>query len=182
VDSKKTYIIHNSADKHLARRLAFDLRMAGVDAWFDEWEIRVGHSIVDKMHEGIYASAAFVVLISRASSNAYWVKREVDAAFKRVQADQAVILPVRVDDSDVPPLLSGYRWTDLRNYELALMELLDGLLERDRRPPLLGRGTSRIRRRAAFQFSDDAERLALWLHDKSAPGYDFSATYFGITM
>ena len=47
------FIAHSSADKELVRHLAMDLIARDISVWFDEWEIRVGHSLMDKIESGI---------------------------------------------------------------------------------------------------------------------------------
>ena len=43
---------HRSVDKPRVREVARTLREAGIDAWFDEWEIKPGDDIVTKIVRG----------------------------------------------------------------------------------------------------------------------------------
>ena len=58
------FLAHSSADKDLVRRLAIDLVARDISVWFDEWEIRVGHSLMDQIEAGITSSAYLGIVLS----------------------------------------------------------------------------------------------------------------------
>jgi hypothetical protein len=70
------FLSHSSADKMLARRLAADLRDAGVKVWFDEWEIETGDSISQRIQDGLRESDFVAVLLTRQSVEHGWVEKE----------------------------------------------------------------------------------------------------------
>lgn len=135
----KVFISHSSADKPTAHRLDADLRRHGIDTWLDAWEIKVGDSIIDKINQGIAECSAFLILVSRHSVASRWVREELNAATLRRILEKAKILPLRIDDSELPSLLAPMRHVDLRAYEESLEEVLDVLLDRDRRPHVAAR-------------------------------------------
>ena len=47
------FLSHSHADKDFARRLAMDLKRAGVRIWLDEAELKIGDSLIEKIREGI---------------------------------------------------------------------------------------------------------------------------------
>ena len=49
----KIFLSHSSKDKEFVRKLADDLKTYGLSVWFDEWEIKVGDSITNKISQGI---------------------------------------------------------------------------------------------------------------------------------
>lgn len=55
------FISHRRSDTNKAERLAQEIRRAGHRIWFDEWEIGIGDSIVDRMNQGLSGSAYVVV-------------------------------------------------------------------------------------------------------------------------
>ena len=61
VDPEKqplVYLAHGSEDKEtIVRPLAQRLLEKGIDVWFDNWEIRAGDSLRQKMEEGLLATA-----------------------------------------------------------------------------------------------------------------------------
>ena len=63
----KVFISHSSKNKKLARRLAKALKNHNIDVWFDEWEILVGHNIVDKVYDGIRHSDFLAIILTKES-------------------------------------------------------------------------------------------------------------------
>lgn len=110
------FICHASEDKPVAKRLARQIKNLGADVWLDEWEIKVGDSIVEKINGGIGEATHLCLLMSVHSANRPWVAREMSAALMRQLADKSVsILPVRIDATPLPALLADIRYADLRH-------------------------------------------------------------------
>lgn len=132
------FLCHASEDKALALRLATDLMSAGIDTFFDQWEIRAGDSIRQKLDAGIGECTHFLVLLSPRSSKKAWVNAELDAGFTRRLAAKCRLLPIRVELSlfELPPLLSGMHSPSLDDYEAALPALIADIHDVTRKPPL----------------------------------------------
>lgn len=62
------------------RRLAGDLRSAGVHVWIDDAEIRVGDSLLAKIEQGINGADYLAVVLSPNSIQSSWVQRELRVA------------------------------------------------------------------------------------------------------
>src|SRR5207245_3829644 len=58
------FICHASEDKAFVRRLVASLAALGVDCWFDEFELRIGDSLVAKIDEGLARSRHGDVVLS----------------------------------------------------------------------------------------------------------------------
>lgn len=114
-ESKKyhAFVSHSSQDKDAAKRLALDLQGRGYSVWFDEWEILVGHNIVDEVFGAIKQSHFMVVILSEASVKSRWVDEELTAAKTReIEGEQVVILPARLEECEIPPALAAKRYAD----------------------------------------------------------------------
>jgi hypothetical protein len=170
--SPKAFVCHSSLDRDVTFQLAEDLRKEGVQAWFAEWEIRGGDSLVDKINEGISGCDVFVVIISRNSLNSNWVRRELNAALIRRIQDNARLIPVRLDDSQVPPLIQDLHWISLTDYQAGFQNLVDDIFERDLRPPL---GEPKIVSRLVnpYNLSELAMRVGKWLLEMDEDGLDY---------
>src|ERR1017187_7399296 len=59
----RVFISHTSSDKSFVRRLAEELRTYNFRVWYDEWEVGIGDSIVEKVFEGLAASDALIVVL-----------------------------------------------------------------------------------------------------------------------
>jgi len=104
----KVFISHTYKDHDFVLQLVEKLKKDGIDVWFDEWELTVGDSIVQKINEGLEKSSFLIVVLSEHSVRSKWVQRELNSTLARqLGRDHNVILPVllELDFEDVPPLL-----------------------------------------------------------------------------
>ncbi len=137
----KAFISHASEDKtRFVVPFAERLRARGVDAWLDRWEMLPGDSLVDKIfEEGLRNAAAVVVVLSTYSVNKPWVREELNAAFvARVNAGSRLI-PVVLDECDVPAALASTLWEripDLTSYDSSFDRIVASITGVREKPPL----------------------------------------------
>lgn len=127
-DKKKVFVSHSSADKPFVRRLVDDLSKLGLDnIWYDERVIDVGDSIPQEIEKGLSGSDYVIVILSKNSAQSRWVKLELDASY---MSPETLILPVLIDDCEIPALLKARKYADFRtNYEKAFYELSQTLAD-----------------------------------------------------
>ncbi|MGB5988385.1 MAG: toll/interleukin-1 receptor domain-containing protein [Marinifilaceae bacterium] len=125
----KVFIAHASENKNSARKIAKNLTKNGYQAWFDEWEIKVGDSIVDKINDGIQDSSFMVVLFSKDSINKPWVKKEMNSGLiVELNKRNVFVLPALIEDCDIPPLFSDKRYADFtKSFDHGFDELVKSL-------------------------------------------------------
>jgi len=125
----KIFISHSSQDKRFVEQLAWNLRLFGFEVWYDEWELAVGDSIVDKVFEGLEASDTLIIVLSTVSVTSRWVREELSTAvMRRISENDIRILPVLIETCEIPTPLRHIRYADFRkNLEEALAQLLDSL-------------------------------------------------------
>jgi hypothetical protein len=127
------FLSHSSEDKPLARRIARDLQAAGHYVWLDEWEIHVGHSITQKIQQGLEKTDFVVVLLTRRSVESGWVEKEWQSRIGREIKQRSVeVLPVLANDCEIPLLLRDKKYADIRDYRLGFDELLRALAHHER--------------------------------------------------
>ena len=115
----RVFVSHASEDKErFVNSFAARLRENGVDAWLDKWEMLPGDSLVDKIfEEGLKDAQAVIVVLSRISVDKPWVREELNAAFvKRINTGSKLI-PVVIDDCEVPEALKSTLWQRIENLE-----------------------------------------------------------------
>lgn len=123
------FISHRKADDEAAERLADELRSAGHDVWFDEWEIGLGDSIVARMDEGLRGAAYLVLCYSASGVMSPWISREWMSALARQLEGQGVkLLPVRLTNGEPPAILADLRYADLAGDWDSGMEALKRVL------------------------------------------------------
>lgn len=125
--SGKIFISHASKDKDFVDQLVSDLAAHGIPVWYDKLDVRLGDSIPGKINSGISEAKYFLIVLSPAAVKSKWVQEELNAALMRQVASAGTFLiPVLVEDCDVPPLLNHRRFADFReSYEAGLEELLE---------------------------------------------------------
>ncbi len=119
----KVFISHNKADKSTARLIAMGIVEHGESVWFDEWDIRPGESIVGGIEKGITECDVFVIVWSKNAAESKWVGTELRAIIRRrVDVDNLRIVPILVDDTELPSLVADYRGFAL-NDESSIQEV-----------------------------------------------------------
>jgi hypothetical protein len=128
-DAPQVFLSHSSADKMLARRLAAGLRDAGVKVWFDEWSIETGDSISQAIQDGLRESDFVAVLLTRQSVEHGWVEKEWQSRIAlEAKTGRKLILPLKADDCELPPLLADRAFADFTiEYAAGLKQLLRAL-------------------------------------------------------
>ena len=128
---KSIFLCHSSIDKPKVRRLANDLLIAGSTVWFDEAEIKIGDSIIRKIEEGINKCDYLGVVLSSAAKESVWVRREVEMALtQEIVKDKVKVLPILVEDCEIPGFLLGKMYADFReeaNYSKELEKVIERL-------------------------------------------------------
>lgn len=111
----RVFLSHGWEDKSVARRLAAKLWDRGIGVWLDEDEIKLGESLIEKIRAGIDSVEYVAVLLSESSVKSEWVRREVDVAMNQEIANRRVkVLPIRLDNCELPGFLLGKLYADLR--------------------------------------------------------------------
>lgn len=89
------FISHATEDKEdLVRPLAEQLRGAGFQIWYDEFQLRVGDSLRRSIDRGLAASRFGIVVLSPAFFAKNWPQYELDGLVAREQTAGKVILPL----------------------------------------------------------------------------------------
>lgn len=142
MDSKpKAFISHASEDKdRFVLSFAEKLRANGIDVWLDKWEMLPGDSLVDKIfEEGIKEADIFIIVLSSKSVSKPWVREELNAGIVKRISNSCKIVPILIDDCDVPECLKSTLWqkiSDLDNYEDELKIIINSIFGIVEKPAL----------------------------------------------
>jgi TIR domain len=173
--TRTAFLCHSSLDKPLARRLAEDLRKAGVDVWFDEWEIAPGESLRRKIDAGIERASYFLALLTSNSLQSEWAQTELDAGMVQRIRGESKLIPIvaGISDRDVPPTLAAVLWVRLDDYDAGLRRLIDACHEVSTKPPL-GRPPAWASERPLenSDLSPHAQRIAVLLSERAILGIE----------
>lgn len=116
----RVFLSHASEDKErFVIPFATRLRSVGIDVWVDQWELRPGDSLVQRIFdEGIASADALIVVLSHASVVKPWVREELDAGVVRriTSGGSTRLVPVLLDeDVQVPAPLRHLLWESVPN-------------------------------------------------------------------
>ncbi|HET8574326.1 MAG TPA: DUF1883 domain-containing protein [Edaphocola sp.] len=89
------FISHASEDKdEIVRPLAIALRNAGLSVWYDEFELKIGDSLRQKIDKGLAKSKFGIVVLSRNFIKKGWTNYELDGIITKVVSGEQVLLPI----------------------------------------------------------------------------------------
>jgi len=96
----KLFISYASEDKEgCVRPLAKMFMDSGIQVWFDEFELKLGDSIREKIDHGLIECDYGIVIVSKHYINKTWTKRELDGLFVKEKQTLKAIIPVWHDIS-----------------------------------------------------------------------------------
>lgn len=123
------FISHNSKDKPIVEPIAIKLATVfGQDkVFYDSWSIQPGDGIIDKMNEGLFNCKYFFYFVSANSLTSAMVKMEWQNALFRAAQNVIKFIPVRLDQSVLPPIMMQTLYIDLfsNGIEVALRQMID---------------------------------------------------------
>jgi hypothetical protein len=109
------FICYASEDRNWARELAAAISQMGAHVWLDEREIRVGDSIVRRINDALGVVSHVVVILSKNSVRKPWVQHELSSALMlQLSKKRITVLPVRIDDCEIPAILADIKYADGR--------------------------------------------------------------------
>jgi hypothetical protein len=123
----KVFLSYSHEDAGFADQLATALQKRGADVWVDAKRVLVGDSITESVERALSMADFVCVILSSNSSRRPWVQREYRAALnlQLARIDQRPrLLPIVIDNTEVPPLLTDIRHADFgRDFNEAFEQL-----------------------------------------------------------
>jgi hypothetical protein len=109
----KIFLSHTKVDKTFVRKLAADLRNNGHTVWIDEAEINIGDSLIGKIRNGLESVDYVAAILSKASIESEWVKKELEIASNReIKEKRIIVLPILIENVKLPGFLEGKLYGD----------------------------------------------------------------------
>ena len=110
------FLSHNQADKSRVRKLAEQLRTAGLRVWLDEWVIQPGDDIYLAVERGLEAARTLVLCLSPSALGSDWVTLERSTALFRDPSNLGRrFIPLLLADCKIPDTLRRYKYVDYRD-------------------------------------------------------------------
>ncbi|GAB2713974.1 toll/interleukin-1 receptor domain-containing protein [Halomonas garicola] len=116
----KIFLSHNYKDKPLVEAAALKLAdIFGRDqVFYDSWSISPGDGIIDEMNRGLQAPEFVFFFVSANSLESGMVRIEWQNALYSATKGKTRIVPVRVDGSEMPPVLKQTLFIDMHTVGL----------------------------------------------------------------
>lgn len=109
------FLSHSSLDSAFSNRLHDLLDMAGLEVWYDEKKLTSNTHLLSDLPKYISKSDAFIVVLSGNSCNSAWVQDEYGYARDLLNKKELkAIIPVVIDDCEIPGFYNNYKWIDCR--------------------------------------------------------------------
>jgi hypothetical protein len=114
------FLSYSHDDKQIVTEVAERLRAAGINVWFDLSEIRWGDSLRERIDRGLDSADFMAFFMSPNSMGKAWPRAELNAIIsKQLSGDRgAMVLPILLDDTEIPPVLRDIRYVDLRDHDV----------------------------------------------------------------
>ena len=115
--SNKSYdifISHSSKDKDFCDKLFGLLDKAGFSVWYDDNSLLPNTHLTSDLPKYIQECKSLIVILSRNSCASSWVKEEYAFAKELMYRNELIIIPVVIDDCELPGFYNNYKWIDCR--------------------------------------------------------------------
>ena len=114
----KVFISYCSKDREFVDRLHCDLSKHGIETWIDTIEIKIGEEIPHRISQGITESDFVLVVFSENFLKSEWCKKEISSAItKEIEARNRVVLPVKIDQCQIPQVPRGKKYADFMDWQ-----------------------------------------------------------------
>ena len=129
------FISYSHSDKDFAETLATNLVQAKQNVWIDKWELNAGDSLIERIEGALGDADAILVLLSKASVQSEWCKKELRSGLVRELEEKSVlVIPVVLDDCEIPLFLREKMRVDFRKDKDEQLDFLLRSLERISNP------------------------------------------------
>jgi len=118
--TRDVFISYSRENQDVADRIARDLADSGLQVFYDK-DLVPGEAWGPRLEQQLRSARHILVLLSPSYVRSPWARRELEAAALSESEGQARIVPVLIQDTEIPAFLSSKHYADLRaDYEAGL--------------------------------------------------------------
>ncbi|WP_444921754.1 toll/interleukin-1 receptor domain-containing protein [Microbulbifer sp. CnH-101-G] len=123
------FISYSHADKDRVDSLATAMVNRNAQVWLDRWELNVGDSLIERIQDALTEADALLVVLSKASVQSQWCKKELNSGlFRELGEKRVVVLPVLLEDCEIPLFLREKMYADLRrDFSSGIHEIMNAV-------------------------------------------------------
>lgn len=125
------FISYSHKDREKVELIAGNLLRRRTNVWIDRWELKAGDSIINRVQEAAEGASALLIMLSEASIQSEWCKKELTAALLReLEEKRVVAVPVLLEDCKIPLLLRDKKYADFRSsFDEGMYDLLESVAQ-----------------------------------------------------
>lgn len=123
------FISYSRQDSEFADRLARALEQEGFETWMDRTEVAAGDNLLEAINTALRGADGVIIVLSPRFTTSPWLVHELTAAASREYLEGTrLILPVLLEDTEVPVLLRDRFYADFRtSFDQGFQTLLRAL-------------------------------------------------------
>ena len=123
------FISYSHQDAQFVDKLAHQLVQHDVRVWLDRWELHVGDSLISRIQQAITGASALLVILSKSSVSSPWCEKEINSGlFRELEERRVVVLPVLIEDCQIPLFLREKLYADFRSdFDAGLQIVLESV-------------------------------------------------------
>ncbi len=123
------FISYSHSDAPFVDRLGALLFKEQMPVWLDRWELNVGDSLIRRIEEAISDAAAVIFVLSRASVESDWCRKELSAGLVReLEEKKVIVLPLLLEDCAIPLFLREKKYADFRtDFDAGFRDIVNAL-------------------------------------------------------
>jgi hypothetical protein len=132
-DNILAFCSYRSVDRARVQEITRRLAAAGIELWWDVWDIQPGESFVARINEGLHRSDVGLIFLSHHAQESPWVRSEIERLTQQAIEESKPLLLVMLDaDAPVPELLRTRSRLDARDVDA----LIEAIYQRTQKPPV----------------------------------------------
>jgi TIR domain len=133
----RAFLSHAHVDKGIVEQLHSWLEeKAKLPVWYDSYNLSASATISTDLARAISQCRNMIIVLSKASVKSGWVEEEYNAAIgQRAKYKQYRIVPIRIEECEIPGFLQTTKWIDIADQKIDLRtayELITGLYYDDK--------------------------------------------------
>jgi TIR domain len=133
----RAFLSHAHSDKAIVDHLyAWLSETAEIPIWYDAHNLPASATIATELADAISQCRSMLIVLSKQSVTSGWVAEEYNAAIgQRTQYKEYRIIPVLIEECEIPGFLRATKWIEMRDESLDLRtanELVTGLYYDDK--------------------------------------------------
>ncbi len=120
------FISYSHKDGEFVDKLVLRLIEKNIKIWKDKWKTLTGDSFVREIQAGIKGATFFGIVLSVNALESEWVTEELRLAVdEESKGGQITILPIRIDNCEIPVSLKDRLYADFReDFDLGLNQII----------------------------------------------------------